>query len=316
MSEASARTTAGRVPARPPLAAVLWKQRYLFLLLAPGLAYFVVYRYLPIWGILMAFQDFIPNLGFLHSPWVGLKHFNRFFGEPQFTQLLVNTLVIALYNLVFYFPITIIVALLLNEVRSEGYKRFVQTTTYLPHFLSWVVIAGITYTLLSTKEGVVNHLLEGMGFKRINFLLSASWFRPLIVFQAIWRDAGWGTIVFLAALAGVDVQLYEAAIVEGANRWQQLWYITLPSIRSTIIIILILRLGNFLDIGFEQILLMSNAMNREVAEVFDTYVYEVGIRQGQFSYSTAVGLFKAIIGLALVSMANALAKKAGEEGVF
>jgi putative aldouronate transport system permease protein len=316
MSSASTRIVAVHGAAKRQLGATLWKQRYLFLLLAPGLAYFVIYRYLPIWGILMAFQDFIPNLGFFRSPWVGLKHFDRFFGEPQFTQLLVNTLVIALYNLVFYFPVPIVLALLLNEVRGERYKRFVQTTTYLPHFLSWVVIAGVTYTLLSTKEGVVNHLLEAMGFKRINFLLSVPWFRPLIVGQAIWRDAGWGTIVFLAALSGVDVQLYEAAIVEGANRWQKLWYITLPWIRSTIIIILILRLGQFLDVGFEQILLMSNAINREVAEVFDTYVYEVGIRQAQFSYSTAVGLFKAVIGLALVYASNKLAKKVGEEGVF
>ncbi len=316
MGRAPVRAAAGLLPARRPLSALLWKQRYLFLLLAPGLAYFVIYRYIPIWGILMAFQDFIPNLGFFRSPWVGLKHFNRFFGEPEFIRLLVNTLIIALYNLVFYFPITIVIALLLNEIRGERYKRFVQTTTYLPHFLSWVVIAGITYTLLSTTDGVVNHVLEAIGVKRINFLLSAAWFRPLIVSQFIWRDAGWGTIVFLAALAGVDVQLYEAAIVEGANRWQQLWYITLPSIRSTIIIILILRLGHFLDVGFEQILLMSNAMNREVAEVFDTYVYEVGIRQAQFSYSTAVGLFKAVIGLALVYMSNALAKRVGEEGVF
>jgi len=294
----------------------LWKQRYLYLLLLPGLAYFIIYKYLPMWGIMMAFQDYIPNLGLSNSPWVGLKHFERFFSEPQFWMLFRNTIILAVYNLVFFFPITIIVALLLNEVKNEHYKRFVQTTTYLPHFLSWVVIVGLAYTLLSTEEGAINFLFEALGLPRINFLLSAEWFRPVVVLETIWRDGGWGTIIFLAALAGVDVQLYEAAIVEGANRWQQLWNITLPSIKSTIVIVLILRIGSFLDVGFEQVLLMGNAMNRDVAEIFDTYVYTVGVLQAQFSYCAAVGLFKSAIDMILIVGANFLAKLFGEEGIF
>jgi putative aldouronate transport system permease protein len=206
--------------------------------------------------------------------------------------------------------------LLLNEVRNEKYKRFVQTLTYMPHFLSWVVIVGITYLFLSTDGGLVNDVLQSVGLSKVNFMMSEGWFRPLIVLQNIWREAGWGSIIFLAALAGVHMELYEAAKIEGANRFQQLWHITLPAIRSTIITLLILRLGHFLDLGFEHIFLMLNAMNREVGEVFDTYVYTYGVLQGQFSYSTAVGLFKSLIALVLVVATNYITKKLGEEGIY
>jgi putative aldouronate transport system permease protein len=201
-------------------------------------------------------------------------------------------------------------------VRHEWFKRAAQTVTYLPHFLSWVVVASVTYKFLSIEGGVVNMLLRALGREPIEFMLEKEYFRPMIVLQAIWRDMGWGTIIFLAALAGVDVQLYESAIVEGAGRFQRIWYITLPAIQSTIIIILILRLGRFLDLGFEQIYLMLNAMNRQVGEIFDTYIYEVGIRNSQYSYSTAVGLFKSIVGLFLVFGSNFLAKRLGEEGLY
>jgi putative aldouronate transport system permease protein len=210
----------------------------------------------------------------------------------------------------------IVLALLLNEVKNSAFKRTVQTTVYVPHFISWVVVASITYVLLTTEGGVINEILFRLTGNKIAFLTDPKWFRPLIVMQTIWKETGWGTIIFLAALSGVDPTLYEAATVDGATRWQQTWYITLPAISSTIVIMLILRLGSILDTGFEQIFLMMNSLNREVADVFDTYVYVMGITQGAFSYSTAVGLFKSVVGLILIEAANYFARKVGETSLF
>ena len=293
----------------------VWKARWFYLFMLPGILYFLIFKIAPMWGVLMSFQDYQPSLGMLNSNWVGLKHFERLFQSTDFWMLFRNTFVLALYNLVIYFPITILLALILNEVRHETYKRFVQTLVYIPHFLSWVVVAGITYILLGS-EGLVNKMGELIGSERVDFLYSMDWFRPLIMIQIIWKDGGWGTIILLAALAGVNVSLYEAAKIDGASRLRMIWHITLPAIRSVIVILLILRLGHFMDLGFEQIYLMLNPLNREVGEVFDTYVFRVGIQQGQFSYSAAVGLFKSVIGLVLVWMANNLAKKFGEEGIY
>lgn len=301
---------------KEPLWKRMWKERWLYILMLPGVAFFVIYKYVPMWGVLMAFQRYQPHLGVMGSEWVGLRHFERFFSEPQFWTLLRNTLYIAILDTGVFFPLTIILALMLNELRSEIYKRTVQTLVYVPHFLSWVVVVGISYILLTTEGGIINELLALIGMEKVQFLMSEFWFRPLIILQMIWKDAGWGTIIFLAALAGVNPSLYEAARIDGANRWRLLWHITLPSIRSVVVILLILRLGNFIDLGFEQIFLMLNAMNREVGEVFDTYVYQVGMQQGQFSYSAAVGLFKAVVGLILVVSANWLAKRLGEEGIY
>lgn len=301
---------------KEPLWKRMWKERWLYFFMLPGVAFFVIYKYVPMWGILMSFQRYQPHLGVMGSEWVGLRHFERFFSEPQFWTLLRNTLYIALLDTGVFFPLTIILALMLNELRSEIYKRTLQTLVYVPHFLSWVVVVGITYILLTTEGGIINELLALLGMEKVQFLMSESWFRPLIILQMIWKDAGWGTIIFLAALAGVNPSLYEAARIDGASRWRLLWHITLPSIRSVVVILLILRLGNFIDLGFEQIFLMLNAMNREVGEVFDTYVYQVGIQQGQFSYSAAVGLFKSVVGLILVVFANWLAKRLGEEGIY
>jgi putative aldouronate transport system permease protein len=268
------------------------------------------------WGVAIAFMDYQPFVGVLGSKWVGAKHFIRLFGEPTFFMLFKNTLLISLYNLLFFFPMPIILALMLNEVRFDFFKRLVQTLTYIPHFMSWVVIVGISYVLFTTEGGIVNEILNGIFGVKFNFLLSADWFRTMIVGQNIWREVGWGTIIFLAALAGVDPQMYESSVIDGANRFHQLRYITLPSIQSTIVILLLLRLGRLLDTGFEQIFLMLNALNRDVGEVFDTYVYTVGITQGHFSYSTAVGLFKSLVCLILVYAANTFAKKLGEEGIY
>ncbi|MFB5760530.1 ABC transporter permease [Paenibacillus medicaginis] len=292
------------------------RDRWMYVLLLPGVLYFVIFKYFPMAGLVMAFQDYKPHLGFWESPWVGLKHFERFFTEPQFWMLFRNTFVLAVYNLVFFFPLPIILALMLNEVRMKLFQRFVQTVVYLPHFVSWVVAVGIFYVLFTTEGGVVNEFIASLGMEKIPFLLSEEWFRTMIVSQSIWKEAGWGTIIFLAALSGVDLQLYEAARIDGAGRWRQLWHITLPAIRSTIVILFILRLGSFLDTGFEHIFLMLNSMNREVGEVFDTYVYMKGLTQAQYSYSAAVGMFKSLVGLVLVMGANRLAKKMGEEGVY
>ncbi|TDF93044.1 sugar ABC transporter permease [Paenibacillus piri] len=285
-------------------------------MLLPGVVYFLVFKYLPMWGVLIAFQDFQPHLGLTGSPWAGFKHFNRFFSDPLFWMLFRNTLVLAVYNLVFFFPMPIVIALLLNELRHELYKKMIQTMIYIPHFVSWVVVVGIVYVFFTTEGGLVNELIAWFGFNKIPFLLSEEWFRTLIISEVIWKETGWGTILFLAALAGVDPSLYEASKIDGANRWHQLWHITVPAIKSTIIILLLLRLGHFLDLGFEQIYLMLNAMNREIGEVFDTFVYTNGVQQGQFSYSTAVGLFKSAVSLVLVVGANYITRKAGEEGIF
>lgn len=292
------------------------RNRWLYLMLLPGLLYFLIFKYWPMYGVLIAFKDYQPFLGFWESPFVGLKHFERFFHDPNFVVLFRNTLVLAMLNILFFFPLPIVIALMLNELRYHLFKRTIQTLVYIPHFMSWVVVVGIAYIFLTTEGGIVNDLLVYFGWDKINFLASNEWFRTIVTAEVIWKETGWGTIIFLAALAGVDPQLYEAARMDGANRLRQLWHITLPAIRSTIIILLILRLGHFLDTGFEQIFLMLNAMNRDVGEVFDTYVYSVGISQGQYSFSTAVGLFKSLVGLVLVVVANHLAKKFGEEGIY
>ena len=203
----------------------------------------------------------------------------------------------------------------MSENMFQKYKRVVQTCVYIPHFLSWVIVASLTYTLFA-PTGAINRILEGMGAQPVKFLTSAELFRPMIVGQTIWKGTGWGTIIYLAAIAGVDTQLYEAAIVDGAGRFRQLWHVTLPALRSTVVLMLILRLGDVLDTGFEQIYMMSNSLNRAVSEVFDTYVYTIGITQGSYSFATAVGLFKSVIGIILIFGSNALAKRAGETGIF
>ncbi|SFM15052.1 putative aldouronate transport system permease protein [Paenibacillus sp. 1_12] len=292
------------------------RDKWLYIMALPGILYFLIFRYVPMYGLVIAFQDFKPHIGIINSPFVGLKHFERFFGEPIFWELFRNTVLLAVYNMVFFFPMPIVLALMMNEVRRERFKRFVQTLVYIPHFVSWVVVVGIFYLLLTTEGGVLNELIYALTGKKIAFLLEADWFRTMIVTQSIWKEVGWGTIIFLAALSGVDLQLYEAARMDGANRWRQLWHITLPAIRSTIIILLILRLGTFLDSGFEHIFLMLTPTNREVGEVFDTYVFLKGLSQGQYSYSATVGMFKSVVGLVLVLTANWMAKRFGEEGVY
>ena len=300
----------------PSFLAAIRRNKFLYLLALPGLLYFVIFRYIPMWGILISFQDYSPYQGMMGSPWVGLAHFERFFSEPDFLLLFRNTLVINLMSLLFFFPLPIALSVMLNEVRHSAYKKLIQSIVYLPHFLSWVIIVGITFLLFSTGDGVINQLLVYFGGDKIDFLTSKNYFWVMLTAQSIWKDAGWGTILFLAAMSSIDPQLYEAAKMDGAGRFRQIYHITLPGIRSVIIILLILRIGHMMDVGFEQVFLMMNGAVSEVADVFDTYVYRLGVKQGQFSYSTAVGLFKSIIGLLLVIGANKLAHKFGEEGIY
>jgi putative aldouronate transport system permease protein len=290
--------------------------KWLYLLLLPGLIYFAVFRYAPMYGVTIAFKDYVPFLGVNGSPWVGLQHFQDFFGNPDFGRLLGNTLILAALNLLVAFPLTIVLALLLNELRLSVLKRTVQTLVYIPHFLSWTIVASLSFLLFALDVGPLFQFINGVLGTDIDFLGDPNWFRPLIVLQEIWKNTGWGTIIFLAALSTVDQDQYEAAIIDGAGRFRRVWHITLPGIRSTIIVMLILAIGQMLNTGFEQIYLMTNALNREVADVFDTYVYFVGITQGAYSYSTAVGLFKSLVGIVLIFGTNWLAKRFNQSGLF
>lgn len=292
------------------------KDWMLYVMLIPGLLYFLIFKYGPMLGLITAFQDYNAMLGWIGSEFVGFKHFKRFFADPKFFQIFRNTLVLAFLNIVVYFPLPIILALLINELKFSRYKNIVQSVLYLPHFVSWVVVAGICMTLFSAESGALTEFVNKLFGREVRVLSEPAFFPALITGQVIWKECGWGTIIFLAALTGVDMQLYEAAKVDGANRRQQMWHITLPAIKSTIVTLLILRMGSFLNTGFEQIFLMLNSMNREVGEVFDTYVYQTAMTNGKISYGSAVGLFKSVVCLILVIVSNRIAKKAGEEGVY
>lgn len=292
------------------------KNKYLFLLLAPVLIWYAIFHYGPMYGIQLAFKDFYIMKGIWGSSWVGFKHFHYLFAmSPDFWKIMRNTVVISFYHIAFGFPAPIILALLLNEVRISVFKKIAQTISYLPHFLSWVVIGGIMITLLSPSTGVVNYIIEQLGFKPIYFLGNESYFRFTLVASGIWKEIGWGTIIYLAALAGVDLQLYEAAVLDGANRWKQTVHITIPSILPVITILLILRVGGVLDAGFDQILTLYSPAVYDKADVLDTYVYRVGLQNFQFSLTAAVGLFKNVIAVVLVLMTNYIVKKMGQEGI-
>lgn len=285
----------------------LMRDKYLYLMALPGMLYFVVFHYVPMYGITIAFQNFSPFRGFFGSEWVGFDQFTKLFAHPDFWMILRNTFAISMLNLIFFFPAPIILALMLNEIRIALYKRAIQTVLYLPHFVSWVVIVSLSITMMNS-EGVITKLLEAMGIQ-VQLLLDKSLFWVIITLQSIWKDAGWGTIIFLAALAGINPELYEAARVDGANRWKQMIHVTLPGMMHTIVILLILRLGQILSLSFDQLYLMGNSLVRDVAEVFDTYVYTTGVLQGNFSFATAVGLFKSVVGLVLILGANSLARR-------
>lgn len=302
----------------------LKRHRWLYVMILPGVLYMLIFSYLPMGGLVMAFQDFSPYNGdsaigaILGSSFVGLDVFKTFLTGPDFMRLLKNTLSISITSLIFFFPAPIILALLLNEVRSMAFKRVTQTMVYIPHFISYVIVASLTLQLFSTTDGFLYHILEQI-FGRGNapdIMSDPNLFVEMIIGQNIWKETGYGTIIFLAALSGVDMQLYEAADIDGANRWQKMWHVTLPAIRSTIVIMLILKVGQILNTGYEQIFLMQNSMNRAVSDVFDTYIYTKGVVQGNYSLATAAGLFKSVVSLIMVLGANRLAKKFGETGFY
>ena len=290
--------------------------REIYLLLSLGVVYFAVFKLAPIWGLAVAFVDFSAYKGVLGSTWVGLKNFVDFFQSRFFPQMLRNTLVINLMNLVFFFPAPIALALLLNEIRSERFKKVSQTLLYMPHFMSWVVITGLTFFMLSIDVGLVNKAIVALGGEKVSFLSNPALFWWIVLLQNIWREIGWGTIIFLASISQIDPSLYEAATIDGATRVQQIFRITLPSILPTIVVLFILRMGRIMEVSFEQILLMYNPYVREVAEVFDTYAYTVGVQQGNFSIGVTVGVCKSMIGLAMVVASNSMIKRLGQEGIY
>jgi len=293
------------------------KSKYLFIMLVPTLIWYAVFHYGPLYGIQLAFKDFSPMKGIWASAWVGWEHFNfLFFQSPDFMRIFRNTVIISLYNLVFGFPAPIILALLLNEIRFGMFKKIAQSISYIPHFFSWVVLAGIVTVMLSPSAGPVNYILSLFGAEPIYFLADSNYFRPTLVITGIWKEIGWGTIIYLAALAGVDPSLYEAAKMDGANRFRQIWNITIPSILPVITIMFILQLGGILNAGFDQIFNLYNPAVYDVADIIDTYVYRAGILGAQFGLTTAVGLFKNIIGITLVLTTNYIVKKLGQEGVL
>lgn len=294
-----------------------WSRAFpIYLMILPGLLYFIVFKYVPMFGVAIAFMDYSPFQGVTGSEWVGLHFFQRLFAEGDFLLLLKNTLILNVLDVFIFFPSTILVALLLNELKHRWVKVPIQTILYAPNFISWVVIVGITVSLFASGSGGLNQVLTDLGFGPIELLTDPKYFHWVWLFQNIWQGAGWGAIIFLAALAGIDPTLYEAAVTDGANRMRQLWHITLPALRNVIVIMLILRMGHIMDLGFEHIYLLQNPLNYQVSEVFETFIYKIGLLQGDYSYSTAVGLFKSAVGLTMVLIVNRIAKRMGQEGVF
>lgn len=294
----------------------LWRYRILYLLSVPGILYFFLFKYVPLFGSVIAFQNYNIFKGITGSDWVGLEHFQKMFSHYDFLRILNNTLLLGLYDLVIAFPVPILLAILLNEVRMIVFKRLLQTIVYMPHFLSWVVISGIFMGIFSMDAGVVNKALGFLGMQPIYFLGEDSYIRSILIGSGIWRDSGYGTIIFLAAIAGINPDLYEAAEVDGAGRLKQIWSITLPSLLPTIMILLLLHIGKFLDLGFERVFVFLNPLNLESGEILDTYIYKAGLLSQQYSYTTAIGLFKSVVGLMLVLLGNFFSKKTTGESLY
>ncbi len=293
----------------------MWRQRWVYALLLPGLLYFLAFYYLPLLGNIVAFQDYSPYLGFFRSPWIGLANFARLFTDPEIGIAIQNTLIISILQILFAFPAGIALALLLNALISERFKRFMQSVLYLPHFLGWVIIISIWQQIFG-GDGFLNHFIVGMGGKPIDIITNPNFFKPMVVLQVIWKDSGWSTIIFMAAITAIDTSLYEAAVVDGANKWRRMWHITLPGIRSIIVLLLILRIGNILSTGFEQIFLQRTAVGLNASEVIDTFVYSRALLSGDWGFAAAVALVKTVIGALLVYMANRTVKKFGEAGLY
>lgn len=288
----------------------------LYLLILPVIIYYIIFHYIPMYGVQIAFKDFIASKGIVGSPWVGFKHFERFFDGYYFWRLIKNTLGIGVYELAVGFPVPIVLALMINEVRSRFFRRAVQTVTYAPHFLSTVVTVGMLLIFLSPQYGVVNNFLGLLGIEPIAFMTEPEWFKTVYVLSGVWQHMGWSSIIYLAALAGIDPQLHEAAKVDGASRLRRIWHINLPGILPTIVILLILNIGSVLSVGFEKVFLMQNDLNLESSDVISTYVYRSGIVGAQYSFSAAVGLFNSVVNFILLVSVNYIARRMGETSLW
>ncbi|WP_159880989.1 ABC transporter permease [Paenibacillus puerhi] len=300
--------------------AAIWsawsKYKYLYLLMLPGFIWYLIYKYLPMYGLIIAFKNFNFAKGIWGSPWVGLAHFEFLFSYPDFYRIVKNTIMMNVYELLFSFPAPIILALLLNELKNIVFKRWIQTIVYFPHFLSWVVFGGIVIQLLSPNEGLVNQIRTAFGLDTIHFMVMSDYFRPTIITSLILKESGWGAIIYLAALSSIDPEQYEAATIDGANRWHKLLHITIPGIRNTIILLLILKIGTMLDYGFEQIYVMYNPSVYDVGDVLSTYIYRIGLQDARFSLTTAIGLFQSVIGFVLIWSANRVARRFSDNSLW
>jgi putative aldouronate transport system permease protein len=292
------------------------KSWQLYLLIMPTFIYFIVFKYVPMYGILMAFKDFVPSKGVMGSPWVGFKHFNRFFNSFQFWTLIRNTVGLSVLQMIITFPIPIIIALMLNQLARERIKKFIQTVIYAPYFISTVVLVGMMYIFTSPTTGFINNIIKGLGWEPIYFFASPGWFQPLYVLSSVWQGTGWATVIYMAALSGVDPQLHEAAIVDGASKLKRILTVDVPGILPVIIIQLILSIGNVMNVGFEKAFLMQTPLNLDTSEIIPTYIYKVGLQQSQYSFSTAVGLFNAVINLILLILVNKIVKKFSETSLW
>ncbi|MBD2844395.1 sugar ABC transporter permease [Paenibacillus sp. IB182496] len=293
----------------------LTRQYELYVFLLPTLLYFALFQYGPMYGIQIAFKNYQPVKGFLESPWVGWSHFIRFFRSYQFELVIKNTLVIGLYELLL-FPIPVAMAILINQLTSSKFKRFVQTVTYAPHFISLVVVVGMLYIFLSPHTGLLNHVIVGFGGEPVFFLGSAEWFKPIFVLSSVWQNAGWGAIIYLAALAGIHPELHEAAVVDGATKLQRIRHVDIPGILPTVVIMLILNMGQFMNVGFEKAFLMQNSLNAVSSEVIQTYVYKSGLQSAQYSYSAAIGFFNSLVNFVLLVIVNAIARRTRQASLW
>ena len=294
----------------------LRRDRQLVFMLIPVVIFFAVFSYYPLYGILIAFKDYSISRGILGSPWAGLRYFRQFFSSPYFGRLLRNTVLISVYSLLWGFPAPILFALLLNEFKDGKFKRLIQTVSYLPHFISLVVICGILIDIFSPQGGVVNSLLYSLTGKRINFFGEPEWFRTMYVGSGVWQEFGWNSIIYLAAITGINPDLYEAARIDGAGRLRQIWHVTLPGIKPTILTLLILNLGNIMSVGYEKIILLYSPTTYETADVISTYVYRTGLLSQQYSYAGAVGLFNSAINIAILVLCNFAGKKLFGVGIW
>lgn len=288
----------------------------LYCMLIPVAVFYILFHYAPMYGVQIAFKDFLASKGIWGSPWVGMKHFNRFFNSYYFERLLFNTISISVYQLVFGFLIPILLALMINEVRSGPFKKLVQNITYAPHFLSVVVIAGMLTSFLHPEKGIVNHFIMLFGGESIDFLSEPSWFKPVYIISGIWQNAGWNSIIYISALAGIDPQLHEAAKIDGAGRLARIIHVNLPGILPTIVILLILNVGQIMNVGFEKVFLLQNDLNKSASDIISTFSYSIGIKGGQYSFASAIGLFNSVINFTLLVLVNTVSRKLGETSLW